>query len=172
MRRPACWGTSPWPAHFICSTAYWAQFLERIHIKVPQNTTIKKTLRLIKLFSHVYIARTLLRLYCTQTVPSLNHSDFQMFPNPNPIKTCVSDCVNCFTVMLSGCSKHCKLSHIFLVMILEWNAVLFDTYNLFCHRITLISDIHTLCTMVPWRSAVPLLCREINDERIHRYFTM
>ncbi len=25
-----------------CSTAYWAQFLERIHIKVPQNATIQK----------------------------------------------------------------------------------------------------------------------------------
>ncbi len=25
-----------------CSTAYWAQFMERIHIKVPQNTTIQK----------------------------------------------------------------------------------------------------------------------------------
>ncbi len=32
------------------------------------------------------------------------------------VKTCVSDCVNCFTAMLSGCSKHCKLSQIFLVM--------------------------------------------------------
>ena len=34
----------------------------------------------------------------------------------NPIKTCVSDCDDCFTVMLSRCSKHSKLSHIFLVM--------------------------------------------------------
>ena len=34
----------------------------------------------------------------------------------NPIKTCASDCVNCFTLMLSGCSKHCKLSQTFLVM--------------------------------------------------------
>ncbi len=34
----------------------------------------------------------------------------------NPIKTCVSDCVDCFTGMLSRCSKHSKLSHIFLVM--------------------------------------------------------
>ncbi len=25
-----------------CSTAYWVQFLERIHIKSPQNTTIQK----------------------------------------------------------------------------------------------------------------------------------
>ncbi len=25
-----------------CSTAYWVHFLERIHIKVPQNTTIQK----------------------------------------------------------------------------------------------------------------------------------
>ena len=32
------------------------------------------------------------------------------------LKTCVSDCVDCFTAMLSRCSKHSKLSHIFLVM--------------------------------------------------------
>ena len=42
----------------------------------------------------------------------------------NPIKTCVSDCVNCFTVMLSGGSKHCKLSQIFLVMDSLLNSVM------------------------------------------------
>ncbi len=55
------------------------------------------------------IARTLWRLHCKQTVKL-----------KNPIKTCVSDCVNCFTVMLSGCSKHRKLCQIFLVM-LSWH---------------------------------------------------
>ncbi len=55
-----------------------------------------------------HIARTLCRLHCKQTLPSLNHSDFQL---KNPNKTCVSG----FTVMLSRCSKHSKLPHIFLV---------------------------------------------------------
>ena len=32
------------------------------------------------------------------------------------LKTCISDCVNYFTVMLSRCSKHSKLPQIFLVM--------------------------------------------------------
>ena len=34
----------------------------------------------------------------------------------NPIKTCVSN-VNCLTVMLSRCSRHSKLPHIFLAMV-------------------------------------------------------
>ncbi len=44
-----CWGALPVEALPIdqqhtsyCSTAYWVHFLERIYIKVPQNTTIQK----------------------------------------------------------------------------------------------------------------------------------
>ena len=48
------------------------------------------------------IARTLWHIHWKQTLSSLNTSDFQTFP----IKTCITDCVNCFTVVLSRYSKH------------------------------------------------------------------
>ncbi len=59
------------------------------------------------------IARTLCRIHCKQTLPSLKPFRFW---NVSKSKTCISDRVNCFTVMLSRCSKHSKLPHIFLVM--------------------------------------------------------